>query len=108
MCGEFWQPLSAAAQSTADISVRDVIDVLDAVLEPHLFPAAVRLPWVAHFKRQPCRCLARQHASALISNPRVRKYHRPPWRLVQFGCDGGGMAITELVVLLASQDQACE
>ena len=44
VCGEFWQPLSAAAQSTADISVRDVIDVLDAVLEPHLFPTAVRLP----------------------------------------------------------------
>ena len=43
VCGEFWQPLSAAAQSTADISVMDVIDVLDAVLEPHLFPTTVRL-----------------------------------------------------------------
>ncbi len=55
VCGEFWRPLSAAAQSTADISVRDVIDELDAVLEPHLFPATVRLSWVAHYKRQPVR-----------------------------------------------------
>ena len=42
MCGNFWQPLSSAAQKTAGISVREVIDVLDAVLEPHLFPPTVR------------------------------------------------------------------
>ena len=41
VCSEFWRPLSSAAQSTAAISVRDVIDVLDGMLEPQLFPPQV-------------------------------------------------------------------
>jgi hypothetical protein len=41
VCSDFWGPLNAAAQSTAGISVRDVIDVLDGLLEAQLFPPKV-------------------------------------------------------------------
>lgn len=36
---DFWQPFDATVQAAMDVSVTAVIDQLDALLEPMLFPA---------------------------------------------------------------------
>ena len=36
---DFWQPFDATVQAALDVSVTEVIDQLDALLEPMLFPA---------------------------------------------------------------------
>jgi hypothetical protein len=37
---DFWQPFDATVQAAMDVSVTEVIDELDALLEPMLFPVS--------------------------------------------------------------------
>jgi DNA topoisomerase-1 len=38
LLGDFWKQFSAAVGETKDLKIRDVIDELDKVLSPHIFP----------------------------------------------------------------------
>lgn len=42
MLRQFWNPLSATAEAMSLVAVREVIDVMDEMLAPHLFPPLVR------------------------------------------------------------------
>ena len=39
MLRDFWKDFSAAVGETKDLKIRQVIDALDRVLGPHIFPA---------------------------------------------------------------------
>lgn len=73
---QFWDPLSTTAEAMSTVAVRDVIDVMDEMLAPHLFPELVRADFGYEITPRQCCVHGKKEGDALSYHSRtLQSFH---------------------------------